>query len=363
MSLFTLIVILGVLLIIGGVSLLATPLITFLSAGYFIIILFFIHGVFGIIQGISEKRYDKDFFFAVVSLVLGIIGFVVPGAAAMNNSILLYLAACWFILQGVLTIVEAVKNKAQGTGMTVLGVVLGVLEIIAGGYSFAHPTMLAVGMGTLIGFYFVLTGINTIMTGSARCIGGNGLTVMFTVMGVVTIIGGLAMLVTPLLNFLSLGHCIIILFFLNGVLGIFQAVTEKRYGKEFGFAILSLILGIIGCAVPGAAAMTNSVLLFLAAGWFLVHGVLSIIKALQKKKQGAKTAEWVIGIVLGVLALILGAYSLAHPALLAMSLGFLVSFYFIESGANMIFVGSEFSKAIALTRAQQFAAANAAGKH
>ena len=360
MSLFTLIVILGVLLIIGGVSLLATPLITFLSAGYFIIILFFIHGVFGIIQGISEKRYDKDFFFAVVSLVLGIIGFVVPGAAAMNNFILLYLAACWFILQGVLTIVEAVKNKAQGTGMTVLGVVLGVLEIIAGGYSFAHPTMLAVGMGTLIGFYFVLTGINTIMTGSARCIGGNGLTVMFTVMGVVTIIGGLAMLVTPLLNFLSLGHCIIILFFLNGVLGIVRAISEKRYDKEFYLAIASLILGILGCVIPGAAAMNNSILLYMAGIWFFAHGIMTIVKAFNSKKKNAGTGVVVIGVVLGVLELLMAAYSVAHPAVLALSLGILIGLYFIESGANMIFIGNAFSEAVAAGREQQKAAARAA---
>lgn len=37
MSTFTLIVIMGVLMIIGGISLLATPLMNFVSAGYFII--------------------------------------------------------------------------------------------------------------------------------------------------------------------------------------------------------------------------------------------------------------------------------------------------------------------------------------
>ena len=40
MSIYTLIVIIGTLMIIGGISLAATPLMTFVTAGYFIIILF-----------------------------------------------------------------------------------------------------------------------------------------------------------------------------------------------------------------------------------------------------------------------------------------------------------------------------------
>ena len=89
MSTFTMIVIMSVLMIIGGFALMATPLITFISAGYFIITLFFIYGIFGVIRGISEKRYDKEFIFAAVSLVLGLIGLFVPGAAAMSNYVLL----------------------------------------------------------------------------------------------------------------------------------------------------------------------------------------------------------------------------------------------------------------------------------
>ena len=70
MSKFSLVVILGVLMILGGLSLMATPLITFVSAGYFIIFLFFVWGIYGIFRGISEKRYNKDFFFSILSLIL-----------------------------------------------------------------------------------------------------------------------------------------------------------------------------------------------------------------------------------------------------------------------------------------------------
>ena len=360
MSAFTTIVIMGVLMIIGGISLLATPLMNFLSAGYFIIILFFVRGIFGIIWGIHEKQYGQAFIFSILSLILGIIGFVVPGAAAMNNYVMLYMAAAWFFIHGILSIVTAIGNGKQGagTGATVLGIALGVLELLMGAYSVAHPMLLAVGLGLLISFYFIESGVNAIIIGMATCTGGNSLTVLFTVMGILTIIGGISMLATPLITFLGAGHCIIMLFFINGVLGVVRAVTEKRYDKAFFFALLSLILGIVGFAVPGIAELNNSILLYMAAGWFIFHGILSIVTAIENRKLGASFGVMLIGILLGALELIMGIYSAVHPAILAVSLGILISFYFIESGLNMIFIGSAFSTAVAISRAGQIAEAN-----
>lgn len=353
MSAFTMMVIMGVLLIIGGISLAATPLITFISAGYYVVFLFFAWGIYGIFEGVSKKRYNKNFYFAILSLVLGIIGLVYPGAVAMSNYVIIYMAAAWFFVRGIMTILDTLESKKQGaeTGAVVLGICMGVLEIIVAVYSVIYPATLAVSIGMLIGFYFVESGVELIVTGSKVCEGANNVTVLFTVMGILTIIGGLAMLVTPLLTFVSTGFCIIMLFFFNGIMGIIRAIAEKKYDKEFALAIVSLLFGIIGFAVPGVAAMNNSILLTLAAIWFLVHGAMVVIKAINSKKEGATTGTVVLGVVLGVLELLIGAYSLAHPMVLAVSLGILISFYFIESGVSMIFVGSELSKAVASARA------------
>ena len=168
MTSFTMIVIMGVLMILGGISMLATPLLNFISAGYLVIILFFVWGIFGIARGISEKSYDKKFFFAILSLILGIVGLIMPNAAAMTHDfILLYLAAGWFIVHGILSIVTAIQSKKEDadTSTVVLCVVLGVLELIIGIYSFVHPAMMAVALGILIGIYFIEAGINVIVIG------------------------------------------------------------------------------------------------------------------------------------------------------------------------------------------------------
>ena len=306
MSTFTVIVILGFLMIIGGVSMAATPLITFMSAGCFIIVLFFLAGITGIIRAVQEKRYDKEFVFAILSLIMGIAGFVIPGAANMTNFVLLYMAAAWLFIHGILSIIAAIGNKKEnGTFLMIIGVLLGVLELGLCVYSVAHPAVLAVNLGILIGLYYIEHGISTIIIGSAVCKGGNNLTVIFTIIGILTVIGGISMIATPLATFFSIGYAIVLLFFLNGVLGIIRAVNEKCYDRRFFFAILSTIFGIIGFAVPGVVNMNSYIILYIAAVWLFIHGVLTIISAVDSKNKGAGKAVVVTGVILGVLELIM----------------------------------------------------------
>ena len=169
------------------------------------------------------------------------------------------------------------------------------------------------------------------------------MTVVSIIVGVLMILIGFAMAFTPLLTFLGSGYLVIILFFIFGIVGVIRGISQKSFGTEFIFAILSLILGIIGLVVPGVAIMNNFVILYMAAGWFFVRGILSIVAAIGSKKLGASTGVMVLGIILGILEIILGAYSVAHPMVLAIALGLLIGFYFIESGINMIILGSAFS--------------------
>ena len=168
------------------------------------------------------------------------------------------------------------------------------------------------------------------------------MTALIVIFGVLLIIAGVALMATPRMTFMSAGYFIIILFFLWGIYGLVRGIREKRYGVEFFFAILSLILGIVGLVVPNAAAMTNDyILLYLAAGWFIVHGILSIVTAIQSKKEDADTSTVVLCVVLGVLELIIGIYSFVHPAMMAVALGILIGIYFIEAGINVIVIGRE----------------------
>ena len=163
----------GIRLICCGFSFIFTPLASLMSIGYFIIILFFISGIYNIVKGIKSKNYGFDFIFGVLSIILGIVMLFIPdatpaevteGVAALNTSFILYVAAAWFFIKGILTIVGSVKAKklGAGTGTVACGVILGILEIGLTVYSILHPMVLAFAVAWLLGFYFIETGINMI---------------------------------------------------------------------------------------------------------------------------------------------------------------------------------------------------------
>ena len=162
-------IILGIIMVVCGFSLMCTPLITFLGAGYYIVALFFIFGVFGVIRGFSTKNFGLDFVFSILSLIFGIVGIAKPGAVLLTDFTLLYFAAAWFLFRGIVTFAAAIgaDKEVLGGWRKALCIILGILEIALAIYSIAHPIILALTIGFLIGFYFIESGFNLIFVASA----------------------------------------------------------------------------------------------------------------------------------------------------------------------------------------------------
>lgn len=162
MKIFT--IILGVIMAICGVSCICTPIMTFLEAGYFLIILLLVYGIGAIVRAIMEKEYGMSFFFGVLSIILGIVIMVVPGLKLMTDGMLIYIMAAWFLLQGVVGIIVSMKQKkaAEGKGW-IWTLILGILGVILGLYSLVHPMLLAFTFGILVGMYFIESGISMIV--------------------------------------------------------------------------------------------------------------------------------------------------------------------------------------------------------
>ena len=155
------------------------------------------------------------------------------------------------------------------------------------------------------------------------------------VFGVLIAICGLSCMFTPLITFLEAGYFLVILLFVYGTVGIIRSVSNKTYGLDFVIDILSIILGIVILVVPGLKLMTDGMLIYLMAFWFMLQGVINIFQAFRQKKV-TKGLGWVWTLTLGILGLLVGIYSVVHPMLLALTFGILVGVYFIESGISMI---------------------------
>ena len=159
------------------------------------------------------------------------------------------------------------------------------------------------------------------------------------VFGILLVFGGFSCLFTPIMTFINVGYLLIILFFVYGIAAIVRSIAAKSYGAMLIFGILSFIAGVTGIVHPVDVTITTDMfLLFVAGVWFVGQGILSVILAFGKKRVTGRFG-W-LGLIFGILAIVLGAYSFAHPMFAAMTLGVLISLYFIESGFNLIALGS-----------------------
>jgi len=161
-------IILGVLLVGFGFSCMFTPLTTFMDAGYFIVILVMVYGIFGLISAIRYKRFGVGFVFSILSILLGIAMLVFPASLLVAENMYLLLAAIWFVIMGIITIVNAVLvTRKLGSKIWILELIFGIFAVIIGCYSFFRPLALAISIGMLIGIFFIETGFTLMFSGIA----------------------------------------------------------------------------------------------------------------------------------------------------------------------------------------------------
>lgn len=109
-------IILGVLLIIGGVSCMLTPFATYLSTGVFIGAFMLVYGIAGLIRGFQKKAHALEIVVSVLAIIVGVISFIRPGTALVFDGVMLYVIAAWFVIQGVVSIVIAFQMKSVSSG-------------------------------------------------------------------------------------------------------------------------------------------------------------------------------------------------------------------------------------------------------
>ena len=162
------------------------------------------------------------------------------------------------------------------------------------------------------------------------------MTVLFIILGILMMAFGFSCIFTPLLTYMSAGYCVIILVTVYGILGIVQGIRYRRFGVGFVFSIISVIFGICLLVSPYFLAITDAVMLYMTAARFVLMGIVNIIMAVTvTKATGSKI--WILHLIIGILAILLGCYAFFHPAVMAVSIGILIGFFFIETGFTLIF--------------------------
>ena len=158
-------------------------------------------------------------------------------------------------------------------------------------------------------------------------------------MGALLVAGGFSCIFTPLLTFMETGYFIVIMTAVFGIIGLIKSIRERRFGINFVFSVLSVLMDIIMILFPEPLLFAQSVMLIITAAWFVLLGVIIIINALSVTKRTG-TKMWIFQLIYGIITVLIGGYSFFHPVLMAVSLGVLIGIFFIETGFALMFIGA-----------------------
>jgi len=156
--------------------------------------------------------------------------------------------------------------------------------------------------------------------------------VLFLVEGVVLLVLGATAVVLPPIATLAVTILLGWLFLVSGILGLITTFW-MRHAPGFWWSLLSAVLGIVVGAVLLASPLTGAFSLTLVlVAFFLVEGAVSIMFALDNKRELSGQWGWMLasGIIDLALAIMIFA---GLPSTAAWAVGLLV-------GINMIFGGS-----------------------
>jgi uncharacterized membrane protein HdeD (DUF308 family) len=155
---------------------------------------------------------------------------------------------------------------------------------------------------------------------------------LFLTEGIILVILGILAILLPPLATIAVTILIGWLFLISGVAGLITTFGA-RHAPGFWWSLLSALLGIAAGAVlllwPLSGAISLTLLLIV---FFIIEGVLSIMYAIEHKRE--LTGQWGWMLVSGIIDLVLAAMIWAGlPSTAAWALGLLV-------GINMLFGGS-----------------------
>ncbi|HAM15110.1 MAG TPA: hypothetical protein DCP91_04500 [Eggerthellaceae bacterium] len=177
-SMKVVVIILGVLMLIGGVYCLATPIATYAALGWLVGLAMLVEGI-GSIATWNERRKmgfadGWTLAGAIVSIVLGLIllfSFVAQWAVDL---FIAYMIAAWLVVGGIARIVASLhlRKFLQEEGPNAAGpswvllLILGILVVLLGVLCLFNPLSVMMGVGFMLGISIVCVGIDLIVGGA-----------------------------------------------------------------------------------------------------------------------------------------------------------------------------------------------------
>ncbi len=152
--------------------------------------------------------------------------------------------------------------------------------------------------------------------------------------GVIAVLLGILILFWPGITLLVMLMIFGIFALLDGAFSLYHGITGARRGERRMSRLLiglaSIAAGIVTLVWP---ALTAVVLVYIIAAWAVIIGILEIVGAIQSREQ--ITGEWMLALA-GALLVLLGVLLFANPLAGALALTGLIGGFFLVYGVILI---------------------------
>ena len=163
----------------------------------------------------------------VLAIIFGVIAIIAPGVTA---TALVYLFAGYVLVDGVLTIAASIRNRETNDRWWV-GLLEGLVSILAGVAAILMPGMAAVTLVLLIGIWAIITGVLEIIA-AVRLRREIENEWALGLSGVVSVIAGVIMIVNPGVGALGIVWVIAGYAIFFGILMIALVVSAGRFAER-----------------------------------------------------------------------------------------------------------------------------------
>ena len=158
-------------------------------------------------------------------------------------------------------------------------------------------------------------------------------------MGILLTIGGFFCMLTPLITFRTIGWIIGVVLLVAGINMVADYFAHRKNGGVTSWdligGILTILLALFILYRHGYAGnILDELIVILFGVWMLLSGIFRIAGGIQLKKIGESAGLWIV--IGGIVSVLLGIYGLVNPYVFKFALGWMLGFYIIMQGVNML---------------------------
>jgi uncharacterized membrane protein HdeD (DUF308 family) len=160
---------------------------------------------------------------------------------------------------------------------------------------------------------------------------------LFLTEGIILLVLGILAIIVPPLASLAVAILIGWLFLISGIAGLVMTIMARR-APGFWWSLLSALVAIVAGGLLLWSPVTGVLsLTFVLIAFFLIDGVLSIVLAVEHRRQLVGRWGWIL--VSGILDLVIAGIIFAGlPGTAAWAIGLLVGIDLVFAGVALIMV-------------------------